>query len=463
MNSNDYKLNIIVNYNGKKIEKKFKDMIKLEEIKSLAINDFKLSKEEEKNIKFKNENKNKIIETDKDIIDCIDEIDEENYKININLLINKSENNNKIVKQISNEFSKINNEGNDLDLSKSNSSILTPQKEETYKRIIKEYRNEYKKYKSENESLKSEISNIKKENENIKNNLSIEYKKSLSEKINKLNLNHEENTKQLKDENEILRNENKDLDEKCKKLENENLELKNKIKELESNKILFDKNEQNNYLANSKLKNTFEEMKYKEIEKEIISQYNNIIKGQIEKTIQNEFNKLYKDKDLEKEKIIENQNIKILEEIKSIKEILKNQNSKEDNEINYLKSYVIIDNKKKENEKEKEKEKEKLNDLNMDRFSEIFKSNNNITETNDNETNKEEIKENLNINDDKINNENNKEKNIKDNVINNPFHELVNENDNNSNDLLLKKFSNESISCNFLSPNLQDNSYFHEN
>ena len=50
MNSIDYKLNIIVNYNGQEFTKQSKDMLKLEEIKSLAIDHFKLSKEEEEYI-----------------------------------------------------------------------------------------------------------------------------------------------------------------------------------------------------------------------------------------------------------------------------------------------------------------------------------------------------------------------------------------------------------------------------
>ena len=457
MNSIDYKLNIIVNYNGQEFTKQSKDMLKLEEIKSLAIDHFKLSKEEEEYIKFNNENNNSI-QTDDDIINYMNEIDEENYKININLLLDKPEKNKQDIKSLSKEINKMKNDNSELDLNKSNSAIFSSKDDqESNKREIRELIKEYKKIKKENELLKSVNNNIKKEKENIKNTLSIEFKKSFSKEINEINLNYQEKTKQLLDENLIFRNENKELYEKCKKLEKENLELKNKIKELESNKILFDINEQN-----IKLQNTFKEMKNKEIEKEIISKYNDIIKDQIEKTIKNEF-KIYeekiviskdKDKDLEKEKKIENQNDEILKEIKLIKEILQNQNKniKEENEVKILENYTVNNNIKKENENKKD-------DLNMNKYRKIFESNNNDNEINNNENLNEII--NININEEKINNEKNKGMNVNDNNINNyPLENLDDECDSFQ---FLKKFSNESLNVQFLPSDLRDNSFTHDN
>ena len=459
MNSIDYKLNIIVNYNGQELTKQSKDMLKLEEIKNLVIDHFKLSKEEEEYLKFKNENNNSI-QTDDDIINYMNEIDEENYKININLLLDKPEKNKQVIKSLSKEINKMKNDNIELDLNKSNSTIFpSKDKQESEKRKIKELIKEFKKVKEENKLLKSENINIKKEKENIKNSLSIEYKNSLSHEINQINLNYQEKNKKLLDENLILRNEYKELYEKCKKLEKENLELKNKIKELESNKILFEKNEQN-----IKLQNTFKELKNKEIEKEIISKYNDIIKNQIEKTIKNEF-KIYeekiiiskdkdKDKDLEKEKKIENQNDEILKEIKLIKEILQNQNKniKEENEVKILENYTVNNNIKKENENKKD-------DLNMNKYRKIFESNNNYNEINNNENLDEII--NININEEKINNEKNKGMNVNDNNINNyPLENLDDENDSFQ---LSKKFSNESLNVQFLPSDLRDISFTHDN
>ena len=459
MNSIDYKLNIIVNYNGQELTKQSKDMLKLEEIKNLVIDHFKLSKEEEEYLKFKNENNNSI-QTDDDIINYMNEIDEENYKININLLLDKPEKNKQVIKSLSKEINKMKNDNIELDLNKSNSTIFpSKDKQESEKRKIKELIKEFKKVKEENKLLKSENINIKKEKENIKNSLSIEYKNSLSHEINQINLNYQEKNKKLLDENLILRNEYKELYEKCKKLEKENLELKNKIKELESNKILFEKNEQN-----IKLQNTFKELKNKEIEKEIISKYNDIIKNQIEKTIKNEF-KIYeekiiiskdkdKDKDLEKEKKIENQNDEILKEIKLIKEILQNQNKniKEENEVKILENYTVNNNIKKENENKKD-------DLNMNKYRKIFESNNNHNEINNNENLDEII--NININEEKINNDKNKGMDVNDNNINNyPLENLDDENDSFQ---LSKKFSNESLNVQFLPSDLRDISFTHDN
>jgi hypothetical protein len=150
MNSDEYKLKIIVTYNGKSFNEESMNVISLEEIKNLSIENFKLSKEDINFMKFSclnNKESNCFIESDIDIFNNISKKDSENYEIKLKLSIDKSDLN--ITKKISdNMLEIINDYEKDGEISINFSKIKDlKEKDESYKKIIKIFRDKYNEYK----------------------------------------------------------------------------------------------------------------------------------------------------------------------------------------------------------------------------------------------------------------------------------------------------------------------------
>ena len=312
MNSNGCILNIIINYNGKQFNKKLANRVSLEEIKILSIKYFNISNEDINFIKFTTlssyNNKNTIyIKSDNDIYYHMKEIDEEHYEIKINLLIERAKNFSKIPSMSSSEISALNRT---YETNKELFNNLTKikdnkEREESYIKIIHLFRDKYKKYKEMYIKLISQKEYI----ENIN--------KILSEK-----------NKNLEMENAKLTKKMEELEEKCRTLEKENLNLK---KEIKKNEIFLEKNKIKQYFGENK--KFIEEViglslnKYNEnIGEKIINQYKDVVYSQIKSEIKEEFTK-----EKENEKLTNNPNIEILNEIKKIKEMLELQNKKEKN------------------------------------------------------------------------------------------------------------------------------------
>ena len=318
MNSNECLLNIIINYNGKQFNKQLANRVSLEEIKNLSIKYYKIANEDINFIKFTTlssyNNKNIIyIRSDNDIYYHMKEIDEEHYEIKINLLIERAKNFTKIQSMLSNENSALNStyEANKELFNNLTKIKDSKEKEESYIKIIHLFRDKYKKYKEMNIKLISQIEYIK----NINNILS-------------------EKNKNLEMKNAKLTEKMEELEEKCRTLEKENLNLK---KEIKKNEIFLEKNKVKQYFEdkdkNNENKKFIEEViglslnKYNEnIGEKIINQYKDVVYSQIKSEIKEEF---AKEKD--NEKLTNNSNIEILNEIKKIKEMLESQNKKEKN------------------------------------------------------------------------------------------------------------------------------------
>ena len=318
MNSNECLLNIIINYNGKQFNKQLANRVSLEEIKNLSIKYYKIANEDINFIKFTTlssyNNKNIIyIRSDNDIYYHMKEIDEEHYEIKINLLIERAKNFTKIQSMLSNENSALNStyEANKELFNNLTKIKDSKEKEESYIKIIHLFRDKYKKYKEMNIKLISQIEYIK----NINNILS-------------------EKNKNLEMKNAKLTEKMEELEEKCRTLEKENLNLK---KEIKKNEIFLEKNKVKQYFEdkdkNNENKKFIEEViglslnKYNEnIGEKIINQYKDVVYSQIKSEIKEEF---AKEKD--NEKLANNSNIEILNEIKKIKEMLESQNKKEKN------------------------------------------------------------------------------------------------------------------------------------
>ena len=224
MNSDEYKLKIIVTYNGKSFNKESMNVISLEEIKNLSIENFKLSKEDINFMKFSclnNKESNCFIESDIDIFNNISKKDSENYEIKLKLSIDKSDLN--ITKKISdNMLEIINDYEKDGEISINFSKIKDlKEKDESYKKIIKIFRDECNKYKEKYSVLKLKIEEEKKK-ERINR---VIINDELLEKIIKTNKIIENIEKYKKFENDCLFL-NKKFEEKYKNLENEALKIK---------------------------------------------------------------------------------------------------------------------------------------------------------------------------------------------------------------------------------------------
>ena len=440
MNSDEYKLKIIVTYNGKSFNKESMNVISLEEIKNLSIENFKLSKEDINFMKFSclnNKESNCFIESDIDIFNNISKKDSENYEIKLKLSIDKSDLN--ITKKISdNMLEIINDYEKDGEISINFSKIKDlKEKDESYKKIIKIFRDKYNEYKKKYSVLKKIEEEKKKERINrviindellekiIKTNKIIEniekYKKFENDCLF-LNKKFEEKYKNL--ENEALKIKKKILEnnEKLKQLEIENSKLKqeneelNKINQNMLQNILSENREnfQNLKNENIEIKNYFEEMKkeLKNNNNEIISQIKSFVKKQMENIIKEEFKKeeeIKKRNNVDKNlgSILNKQNNDIFKELTIIKDIIENNNKKEiSTNHNEKNANININNYNNKNNllNNNSEKKEELNNFNDNNNNKITKniSNINVNTNINNNNNISKIKSNC------INNDNNK-------------------------------------------------------
>ena len=445
MNSDEYKLKIIVTYNGKSFNKESMNVISLEEIKNLSIENFKLSKEDINFMKFSclnNKESNCFIESDIDIFNNISKKDSENYEIKLKLSIDKSDLN--ITKKISdNMLEIINDYEKDGEISINFSKIKdVKEKDESYKKIIKIFRDECNKYKEKYSVLKLKIKKLEEEKKKERINRVIINDEFL-EKIIKTNKIIENIEKYKKFENDCLFL-NKKFEEKYKNLENEALKIKKnilenneKLKQLEfENSKLKQENEELNKINQNMLQNilsenreNFQNLKNENIEiknyfekelknnnNEIISQIKTFVKNQMESIIKEEFKKaeeIRKKNNVDKniESILNKQNNDIFKELTIIKDIIEHNNKKEIS-INHSEKNANIninkynsENNLLNNNSEKEEESNNFNDNTINKITKNISNINNINNVNTNINNNNNISK---IKSNCINNDNNK-------------------------------------------------------
>ena len=109
MNANDCILTIVISFNDKNIEMKSKNLITLEDVKKYSIEQFNIMKEDQNFIKYSyinSDNKPCYIKCTDDLIKYSNTIDEDNYIINLALIIEedidkkKAENLKKIIQKM---------------------------------------------------------------------------------------------------------------------------------------------------------------------------------------------------------------------------------------------------------------------------------------------------------------------------------------------------------------------------
>ena len=152
MNSNEYKLNLIVTYNEKSFNEESSDIFSLEQIKNMSIEKFFISKEDAKYMKFtclNNKEKICFIESDDDIITNISKKDLDHYEIKMKLSIDKKDinipkkiQNDNFEKAIEKKIDKIIN-----DFKKSSIKVDIKEKEQLYLDFTKKYILKYEKKK----------------------------------------------------------------------------------------------------------------------------------------------------------------------------------------------------------------------------------------------------------------------------------------------------------------------------
>lgn len=224
MNANDCILTIVITYNDKKIEMKSKNLIKLEDVKKYSIEQFNITKEDQNFIKYtymNSDNKPRYIECTDDLIKYSDIIDEDNYIINLILIIEKDK---------------------------------EKRKEENLKNLLQKMKAEKDKLKDENEKLRKEMDNLKNKNKN-KNSLIINNNNSFTikgneDKYNKLKKDINDLNNTIKEKNNMyieLKQEKIAMLNRYDSLEEENAKINNllKKKEDEKNKLKEDINDLN--------------------------------------------------------------------------------------------------------------------------------------------------------------------------------------------------------------------------
>ena len=95
MDTKDVYLNIILNYDGQKYEQTFTDFQSLKEIKNMSKQVFEIEDDIFNVTKYNNKDKKpkSIIESDRYLMLLMEEIDDYNYKINLELPFDKSKTN----------------------------------------------------------------------------------------------------------------------------------------------------------------------------------------------------------------------------------------------------------------------------------------------------------------------------------------------------------------------------------
>ena len=230
MNANDCLLTIVISFNEKKFEIKTKNLLSIEDIKQRAIKELNLGKVELKNIQLSyidEENKKCLINNYENIFDKANEIDEDNYKIELELSIEQAENNESKINKLKEEINKLNKKFN--------------QKNE-----------EFLKTKEENKKMWHDLSSLK--NAKILNDVTNE---------NKIT--------QLKRTIDELNDKISDLNNKNKKYEKKSEKLKNIIEKIKNDKFDMILKEINNEKAKIECEEKGEEENYYEYEDLIIS------------------------------------------------------------------------------------------------------------------------------------------------------------------------------------------------
>ena len=283
MDSEEVYLTVNINYNGKSHTKKSSDLISYEEIKNISIKEFNISEEDCKYMKLicKNDKNDKndendekmLIENDSDIIFQAKEDGDYNYKITMDLAIEKNPPEKKKDKLQENEQNENSNENN-------KNSIDIPNNNEDD--IINKINNNNK---------DKQINSNSNDDEKKENNIIIEQKNKINNAIERVN-NNDVSEKPLKktDEsncNNNLLEQNKPI-EKIKSLKSNVSKMKdklnyiqilinNEIKTCQDELIKNNNNEKNNPKFENQLNEILKELQ--EIKKEVKNNRDNIIEN----------------------------------------------------------------------------------------------------------------------------------------------------------------------------------------
>lgn len=324
MNANDCILKIVITFNDKKIEMKSKNLITLEDVKKYSIEQFNIMKEDQNFIKYSyinSDNKPCYIKCTDDLIKYSNTIDEDNYIINLALIIEE-----------------------DIDKKKA----------ENLKKIIQKMKADKDKLKIENEKLQEEIKNLKNKYKTsliINNNNSFtikgnedKYNKFKKEIIDLKNKIKEKNNmyKELKSEkisilgrNNSLEKENTEINNLLKKKEKENNKFKEDIKDL--NLVISEQDEKFKKL--DKLIDIIKDNNFYNAFDEMISENNN------GKVVDDDLFSLFKDLIISIDKLVKNElEIKKENYLKNLESKKEEEKELENKYINMLHENIILKN-----------------------------------------------------------------------------------------------------------------------